>query len=82
MTSGCARALSHATFSKRRKRFLVTGSAAEQAIHQAALRRRWLLGGGSFGSLLGRLVFRREHGTRHRSALALGADRGVHLIAL
>src|SRR6266550_4407933 len=28
------------------------------------------------------LVLRRQHGTRHCSPLALGADRGVHLVAL
>ncbi|MGH3053558.1 MAG: hypothetical protein ACRDL7_01095, partial [Gaiellaceae bacterium] len=66
-------------------RWLLPVLAAEKPGEEAALRRRRL--GGlrlRFGRRrrLWQLVLRREHRTRHRSPLALGADRGVHLFPL
>src|SRR6185503_4219287 len=57
-----------------------TALAPDQPGEQAALRRR--LGSRRLRRVLRQLVLRRQHRAWYRAALALGLDRGVHLVAL
>src|SRR3954452_7431402 len=65
-------------------RYLLPAAATEQAVEQAALRRLRLRRRRLRPRRrpLRQLVLRRQHRTRHRAPLSLGADRGVHLVPL